>query len=207
MESEHTFDISYPDEDEIRAAQLACCGRACKECEAPAAYAWRKREVDMSLLLEKAIENELTETERNVVEDKWYNSLSLSQIARNRGITPAAVKHTSERALEKLERVLKYVVFYQRNIIDECIVPAAVGRARVIASAKNMKSGDIGQRIRNLRLGQGLSIKLLSAATDINEKRIESIESGDMPKTEELIALSEYFAVTTDYILKGDNNV
>lgn len=207
MKSEYMLDITYPDEEEIKAAQLACCGRVCKECEAPAAYAWRKREVDMALLLERAIECELTETERKVVEDKWYNSLSLSEIARKGGISPSAVKRTSERALAKLENALKYVVFYQKDIMDESVVSAAVGRARVIASARNMKSDDIGQRIRNLRLGQGLSLKLLSEVTEINEKRIEEIEKGDMPKAEELLVLSNYFAVTTDYILKGENNV
>ncbi len=207
MENEYILDLSYPDEEEIRAAQLACCGRACKECEAPAAYAWRKREVDMALLLEKAIENELTETERKVIEDKWYNSLSFSQIARDRGISPSAVKRTSERALEKLERVLKYVAFYQRDIIDENITPAVVRRAIVIASAKNMKAADIGHRLRNLRLGQGFSLNFLSKSTGISEKRIEEIEKGDMPKTDELVIFSEFFAVTTDYILKGENNV
>lgn len=207
MENGYILDITYPDEDEIRAAQLACCGRVCKECEAPAAYAWRKREVDMALLLEKAIENELTETERSIVEDVWYNSLSFSQIARNRGINPSAVKRTSERALERLEKVLKYVVFYQKNIMDESVIPVAVARARVIISARKTKSDDIGQRIRNLRLGQGLSLKIFSAATGISEKRIEEIEMGEMLITRELLVLSDYFAVTTDYILKGENNV
>ena len=67
MENEYLRDITYPDEDEIKAAQLACCGRVCRDCEAPAAYAWRKREVDLALLLEKAIENELTEHERSMM--------------------------------------------------------------------------------------------------------------------------------------------
>lgn len=207
MENGCISDITYPSEEEIRAAQLLCCGRVCKECETPAAYAWRKREVDMALLLEKAIENELTENEKMIVEDRWYNSLSLSQIARNRGISPAAVKRTSERALEKLERVLKYVVFYQRDIMDESAVPVVVGRARVIASAKNLKTNKTGERLKNLRLGMGISLKLLSDATEISEKRLTEIEGDSNLKTEELILLSEFFAVTTDYILKGENNV
>ncbi len=207
MENGYISDITYPSEEEIKAAQLLCCGRVCKECETPAAYAWRKREVDMALLLEKAIENELTENEKMIVEDRWYNSLSLSQIARNRGISPAAVKRTSERALEKLERVLKYVVFYRRDIMDESAVPAVVGRARVIASAKKLKTNKTGERIKNLRLGRGISLKLLSDATEISEKRIAEIEGDSNLKTEELILLSEFFAVTTDYILKGENNV
>lgn len=207
MENEYISDITYPSEEEMRTAQHMCCGRVCRECETPAAYAWRKREVDMSLLLEKAIENELTENEKRIVEDRWYKSLSLSQIARNRGISPAAVKHTSERALEKLERVLKYVVFYQRDIIEESIVPAAVGRARLIAASKKLNAYSIGERIKRLRLSRGISLKLFSDSTGIAEKRIAEIEGEGVLKTEELILISEFFAVSTDYILKGENNV
>lgn len=207
MEKEQITDIIYPTEEEVRSAQLLCCGRVCDECEIPAAYAWRKREVDLALLLEKAIEDELTENEKLIVGEVWYNSLSFSQVARERGITPSAVKRTSERALEKLERVLKYVVFYQNNITEESVVPAAVARARVIASARNNKADKTGERIRNLRLGCGLSLVMLSKATGINKKRIEEIEKGDMPGTDELLVFSGFFAVTVDFILKGENNV
>lgn len=207
MDNKSISDISYPSEEEMRAAQLACCGRVCKNCETPTAYAWRKREVDMALLLERAIENELTEKERSIVKDKWYNSLSFSQIALNRGISPAAVKKTADRALKKLESVLQYVVFYQRDIMDESIVPAAAGNARVILSARKMKSDEIGRRLSNLRLGSGYSLKQFSLATFIPQRRIEEIEHGGKPTVEEIICLSEFFAVTTDFLLKGENNV
>ncbi len=207
MKDDILIDITYPDEDEIKAAQLLCCGRVCEECETPAAYAWRKREVDLSRLLEYAIENELTETERGIVEDKWYNSMSMSQIARNRGISAAAVRSTSERAIAKLERVLKYVVFYQRDLVSETVIPAAVGRARVISSARHMKTEDIGSRIRCLRISRGLTVDLLSSAIGIGDKRIIKIESGNSADSAEIVAFSEFFGVTTDYLLKGDRNV
>lgn len=207
MEKEYIPDITYPTEEEIRAAQLLCCGRVCKECETPAAYALRKREVDMALLLEKAIENELTENERIIIEDRWYNLLSFSEIARERKITPAAVLKTSERALEKLEKVLKYVVFYQNDIIDECIVPLTVERARSIVSARKFNADETGIRLRNLRIGRGVSVRAMSKATGIDKKRIEGIEAGSVPETDELMVLSGFFAVTIDYILKGEHNV
>ena len=43
--------FEFIDEEEMKAAQLACCGRVCNRCETPAAYAWRKREVDLAILL------------------------------------------------------------------------------------------------------------------------------------------------------------
>lgn len=200
-------EIYYPDKDEIKAAQLACCGRHCTACESPAEYAWRKREVDMALLLEKAIKRELTEIERTEIMLFWFEGKTLSDIAHKCGVSPAAVKHTLDRAEEKLERALSYAVCYQQNIMNESIVPVVVGRARVIAAARNATEGNIGERIRRLRQGQCLTLNALGKATGINSSRILGIERGSQPDNSELIVLSEFFGVTTDYILKGEKNV
>lgn len=198
--------ISYPDKDEITAAQLACCGRVCTECETPAEYAWRKREVDMALLLERAIKKELTFHERSAITLHWFNGESVTGIAQKKGITPAAVRATLDRAQEKLEKVLGYAVCYQQNIMDESIIPLAVGRARVIAAAKNSSGSNCGERIRNLRHSQGLTADSLCAATGINPYRLKKIENCGDADGAELVALSEFFSVTTDYILKGEKN-
>lgn len=196
----------YPDEEEIKAAQLACCGRYCNACETPAEYAWRKREVDMSLLLERAIQEELTETEKEILTDYWFKSESLTQIAEKRKIKPPSVKGTLTRAQEKIERVLRYAVFYQQEIMSESVIPAVMGRARIIASARNGLSKKTGDRIKNLRLAQALSIEKLEKATGIPVEKIRGLESGDAPTVSELIIISDFFNVATDYILKGEFN-
>ncbi len=195
--------FSYPSEEEIKAAQLACCGRYCRECEAPAAYAWRKRDVDMSILLEKAIRNELTDSEREIVIDHWFNSLSQTQIAQKRNVSPAAVSATLKRSTEKLERVLKYAVCYRNDILSENVIPLALGRARVIAAARNAVGGDTADRILRLRQSQCLSREAFSQAVGISAKRLEAIEKGTDLKLNELVAIAEFFDVTADYILKG----
>lgn len=199
-------EMSYPSEEEIKAAQLACCGRFCKECETPAAYAWRKRDVDLAILLERAINRELSETERETIIDRWFNSLTQTQISRKRGISSAAVKNTLDRAQEKLERVLSYVVCYQQNVADESIIPLALGRARVIAAARNTSGGTSGDRLLRLRQSQSINKNSLSAATGISVSRIERLENGDLPKTDELLTLSEFFDVKVDFILKGERD-
>lgn len=199
-------EMAYPSEEEIKAAQLACCGRFCRGCETPAAYAWRKREVDLALLLERAINRELSETERETVVDHWFNSLTQTQISKKRGISPAAVKNTLDRAQEKLERVLSYVVCYQQNVDDESIIPLALGRAKVIAAARNAVGGGSGDRLLRLRQSQAISKKSLNAATGIPVSRMDSLESGAVPKIDELLALSEFFDVSVDFILKGERD-
>lgn len=199
--------FSFPDKEEIKAAQLACCGRHCSACEAPAEYAWRKREVDMSLLLEKAIRNELTETERAAVVMYWFDGETVTAISQKREVSPAAVKKTLDRAQEKLEKVLSYAVCYQQNIMSESIIPLVVGRARVIAAARNADGSNTGVRISCLRQSQCLSHEALGIAVGISPSRLLNLERGAQPAATELVALSEFFCVTTDYILKGEKNV
>lgn len=196
----------YPDKEEIKTAQLACCGRYCNACEAPAEYAWRKREVDMALLLEKAIENELTDSERSVVRLHWFDGKSANDISQINGISPVAVRKTLRRSQEKLERVLRYAVCYQQNVISESVIPVVVGRAKVISAARNATGGSVGDRVLRLRQSQCLTLDALSAATGIKPSRILKIEEGSLPDADELVALSGFFSVSTDFILKGETN-
>lgn len=200
--------FTFPDENEIKAAQLACCGRHCTACEAPAEYAWRKRSVDLAILLEGAIENELTALEREAIKEYWYNAKSLTQIAAEKGIAPSTVSVTLERAQGKLKKVLGYAVRYQHDVSSETIIPLALGRARVIAAARNTVGGTPALRILRLRQSQNLSRDALSKATAIPSSRLKRIECATAsPDSEELISLSEFFAVSTDYILKGADSV
>lgn len=196
----------YPDEEEMRAAQLACCGRFCNACETPAEYAWRKRDVDMSLLLEKAIEDELTETEKEILKEYWYDSDSLKAIAERRNIKSPSVKATLNRAEKKIERVLRYVIFYQQGILSESVVSAVASRAKVIASARNSSAKNVSERTKNLRVSQALTLKKLQEATGIPQNRLVEIEKGVVSDISDLVILSEFFGVTTDYILKGEIN-
>lgn len=193
----------YPDKDEIKAAQLACCGRHCSACESPAEYAWRKREVDMALLMERAIEKELTDSEKSIVRMHWYDGKSVSEISEIKRITSPAVKKSLKRSQEKLERVLSYAVCYQQNIYSESVIPLVLGRARVISAARNATGGSVGDRILRLRQSQCLTLEALGTATGINPSRIQRIENGVFPDGDEVVLLSDFFAVSTDFILKG----
>ena len=160
----------------------------------------------MALLLEFAIENELTATEKDIVTDRWYNSLSYPQIAEKRNISASTARVTSERAIRKLGRVLRYAVFYQRNIIDESVVPATICRARVVAAARNSVGSSLGERLRNLRLRDNISLESLAKATGVSSRRLTAFETEKSePCLQELLALSEAYGVTSDYLLKGEN--
>ena len=142
--------FAYPSEGEMRAAQAVCCGRRCSACETPAAYAWRKRTVDMSLLLEKAMENELTVTERETLKAFWFETMPVGAIARLKGISSAAVSDTLARAQEKLKKALRYAVLYQYDTLDEeTVLPLAFAGARAVAAARNSRARETGERLRD----------------------------------------------------------
>lgn len=196
----------FPSREEIKTAQLACCGRCCTQCEAPAEYAWRKRDVDMAILLEKAIADELTETEREAVTAHWFNFETVTSIAERKKINVSAVKRTLSRATEKLTKVLRYAVCYQQNVSDENIVPVVLGRARVIAAARNASGGNSGDRITRLRQSQNLTREILAPVLGISAERLGKIEHGAIPMGDEISSISEFFNVTADFILKGETD-
>ena len=196
----------YPSKEEIKAAQLACCGRCCDACETPAEYAWRKRGVDMAILLEKAIEAELSESERKAVRAHWYESMSVKEIAASQGISSAAVSVTLKRAQDKLHRALRYAVGYRLQSEKESAVSLVLANARVVAAARNSVGSSLGERLRNLRLRDNISLESLARATGVSSRRLTAFETEKSePCLQELLALSEAYGVTSDYLLKGEN--
>ena len=51
---EAAMDFSFPTPEERRAAMCVCCGSHCPGCESPDDYAWRRRDVDLSVLADEA---------------------------------------------------------------------------------------------------------------------------------------------------------
>ena len=203
-DSRSSFQREFPSEDEIKAAQRVCCGRCCNQCESPAEYAWRKRDVDLSFLLERAIKTELTDFEREVITGYWFDSKSITLLAKSRGCSISLISKTLKNGEEKLERVLRYVVMYQENLFEESAVSVILGRARVVSVARNAGSGSSGDRIRQLRQSQSIKPKTLARALGIKTDRLRMLENGAEPDITELLSLSAFFKVTTDYILKGE---
>jgi transcriptional regulator with XRE-family HTH domain len=70
----------------------------------------------------------------------------------------------------------------------------------------------LGKRIRSIRSRKNLSLAKLADAIDISQSSLSNIENDKQkPTSDVIIALSEYFEVTTDWLLKGvkaaqDNN-
>ncbi|ESL02469.1 DNA-binding helix-turn-helix protein [Catonella morbi ATCC 51271] len=63
---------------------------------------------------------------------------------------------------------------------------------------------NISERIQELRKAKGISQEELADKIDVSRQAVSKWENGQsIPDLEKVILLSEYFEVTTDYILKG----
>lgn len=58
--------------------------------------------------LRSAMEYELTEKQRRVLEDYYLRGKRISEIARENGLNKSTVSRHLARAVEKLQRVLRY---------------------------------------------------------------------------------------------------
>ncbi len=57
------------------------------------------------------------------------------------------------------------------------------------------------KRLKSLREEEGLSIRELSAKTNINKDKLNRCERGvSQPNLKEIIILAEFYGVSTDYI-------
>jgi transcriptional regulator with XRE-family HTH domain len=71
--------------------------------------------------------------------------------------------------------------------------------------AKMQSRNSLGEKIKTLRIERGLSKKALSENIGINQSIISRIENDkNDPSAKTLIALSQFFGVTSDWLLFGD---
>ncbi len=199
-------DFWYPTEEEAIAAQRACCGRVCKLCEAPAAYAYRKRTVDLADILHAVIDNELTEKEREAVALFWFEGCSLSAIAQRSRVSVSSVHRRLNRAMQEMRRILRYVVMYQCNLEQEpALLPLAVQQAMCTLAAKQAKPDAMPRRLQALREKQALPLAQAAKALGMSHKRLARLESAaQQPTLAELQKLAAFYATTIDYVMQGD---
>lgn len=66
---------------------------------------------------------------------------------------------------------------------------------------------NIGERVRELRNKNGVKATFVASKIGISQPHLSMIErEKQLPTIPQLIALSDFFGVTTDYLLKGSSN-
>lgn len=201
VESEMDF---APMPDETAMAQLAYSRWERAEAETLAEYVGRRRTVDLAELAHQVVEEELTDTEKQVVRMRYYENRTPLEIARCLHVNKSTVSHVLANAEAHIRRCLKYVVQYQYNLRNVPFLPLAVRQAMVVSAARH-GTQDAASSLRRLRKAEHLPPDKVADAVGITAERLRAIEDGNaVPDARELLRLSAFYGVSADWILKGE---
>ena len=203
------FSLSYPQSaptyDEGALAEQSYLDWERSEYEGIVQYVWRRRNITLAEVARSVIDEQLTRAEQTVIKKHWFEGKSCAQIAGEQGINRSNVTRSLNRAMEKLERYLKYVVMYQQSQKKLRVLPLAVSQALTAAAAAEQKGETAGRRVYRLRQRECLSLGQLAAGTGIPEDRLSKIETDKAELSAgELVKLAKFFNVSADELLFGE---
>lgn len=165
----------------------------------------RQRKAELEALVRRVIKNEFSNEDKLIIFLKFYKCLSVEKISEKTGLSRAGVYRRLDKINDVLYEKLKYALEYRFGINEK------IPMSTVLDNVKNVgkkESTSVAQRLRTLRMSQHIKLKDVCLHTGIDEKRMLSLESFAQNLTaNEVIKLSQFFKVSTDYILFGKNRV
>lgn len=173
--------------------------------ETPLEYLERKRKRDMNNIIHLIIENELDSTKRKIFSSVFFGGEKISDVACQLGICLSNAYKHYDKALKIIEKNLKYVILYQNCCRHEKLTPLEQMKLRKAKALNASCRPAISMRIYRLMQKENVSKEDLCRCLDFEEKHFDGIFCGDIqPTAEEIVLLSDFFGVSSDYILKGD---
>lgn len=165
-------------------------------------YILRQRKSELNELVNKVIKNELSSTDKLLVELHWYQNMSKREIAKKLAIDPSTVTRRLNRISDIIYEKLKYALEYRYG-------SGFQEKARLIIKNKDalfsyQEPEILSERIRKLRKSQFLTEKEVSDLTGISESRLKEIEnSGREMTVTEMKKLALFYKTSADYIIFG----
>lgn len=96
-------------------------------------YAWNRRKIELADLLELAIEKALTENERKIISQFYYENLTVTEIAAFSEKSYNAVKKSLKTAEKKLFEKLEYAAMYIHNLENPELSEEKIKEAKAIS--------------------------------------------------------------------------
>ena len=108
-----TFDIADIRKDD----ELFCIENDCAAC------LYQAGRLSMIDVLTTVINNELSETEKRIIDMHWFRNMTVRHISAVSGISLTSIRKTLNRAHKKIETVMKYIVLYNEMLDGRKEIP------------------------------------------------------------------------------------
>jgi len=102
------------EDDELFSMENACAG-----------CLYQAGKLSTNDVLISVINNELSETEKRIVELHWFKNMSVKHISAVSGISVTSIRRALNRAHKKIESFMKYIVLYNEMLDPKKELPRA----------------------------------------------------------------------------------
>lgn len=173
--------------------------------ESPAEYLERKRNRDMHRLILRIMENEMDAVKRDIFSRVFFYGEKFSDIAEKTGISLSAVYKHYDKAVKTIGSALKYVMLYQDVCARDIMMPLQRMRDGAFLASGRVYPNAFALRLSSLMEKENVGKDKLCETLVLDRNRFGKISCGKIePVAGEIVLLSGFFGVSTDYILKGD---
>lgn len=173
--------------------------------ESPGEYMERKRNRDMHRLILCIMENELDAVKRDIFGRVFFYGEKFSDIAERTGLSQSSVYKHYDKALKTIGKALKYVMVYQNVFTRDIMMPLQRMRDSAFLASKRVYPHAFALRLSRLMEKENVGKDKLCETLVLDRNRFGKISCGKLePVAGEIVLLSGFFGVSTDYILKGD---
>lgn len=166
-------------------------------------YVMRKRKIELNCLVNEVIENELTDEEKAIVQQYWFEGKTLMEIGEAMGMSHTSISRKLSKINDIIYDKLKYAIQYRYGKDYSRAVKVIIKNKDGLYLFRG-KVDSPALRIKSLRQQQGLSLTDTEAMTGISKARLEEMEKGEKDiLVKDVMRIATAFRVTSDYIIFG----
>ncbi|MBQ7579890.1 MAG: hypothetical protein IJU39_01125 [Clostridia bacterium] len=168
-------------------------------------YISRKRRADLICVVQKVLDEELSEEERTILLAMAVEKKSASSLCKELNTNLSRIYRARDRAEKRVAEILKYVLYYRNTFENRAITPIELKNLVTLAGNRALDRNSIVHRLRTLMARECIAIETLYRTPGFTKKSVDEIfASSRLPDVKEIIAFSNFFGTSADYLLKGE---
>lgn len=167
-------------------------------------YVNRVRAICVSELIDNVIETRLSELQKRIIRDYWFNDIAPDDIAESLNISRRTFYSSKARAQDVIKDYLEPLITYFRNLPSSDVMPAVLDESFAMLKARKASAENLDSALKNIRLTFGAETGLAASALGIEEEELIKKENSKRePKLSDFKKYSKAFS--TKIILEFDN--